>query len=714
MPSFDEQTSELFSHAEALGLETGYWDVQGAWHEASDESVIAVLAAAGAPVSGREDVTGSLRVHRVAHDTVAVPPVVVVIGAAPLDFELCLVEGREPGRARIVVRAGDDEQRWELTIADLPITGTYAADGRRWLRRRVVVGAELPVGYHHASVEIGGDPHPVTVLAAPEQVAQLESDQRLWGAFSPLYALRSETGRGPNVFDLDALGRWIDGHGGRIVATLPLLAGYLDRPYDPSPYSPVSRRFWNEMYLDVTRLPELAASPAARALLDAPWVLAAWERLRSAPVFDARGQAEIVTAVLDELTTTFFAQPPSGRTAFDAWVAGHPDVIDYGRFRALVERTGTGWHGWTEAQRGGTLASEDYDRRVAARHVYAQWSMHRQLGDVRSALSARDQRLYLDLPVGSSGDGFDTWADQSDFAWGAAVGAPPDDFFSLGQNWGFPPLRPDRARAEGHRHLAECLRHHMTHAGMVRLDHVMGLHRLFWVPDGMDATNGVYVRYPTEEQFAVVAIESHLAGCVVVGEDLGTVPDAVRESMDRHRVLRSYVAEFVMPEGPEGALGEPDAHTVASVDTHDTPPFAAFLAADDVRDRIDRGLLGPGAAVAELESRRRVREDLAAALSRRGLAAGDDTELLRAVLEVLGESDAPAVLVSLDDLVGSRQPQNVPGTGAERPNWVHRLDMTLEDLAADPGVEATLDALQGRRLSSYFRASTHLRASSDA
>ena len=711
MTSPGDLTAELLAHASALGVETGYWDVQGHHHEASVEALVAVLWAMGAPITGLADATGSLRAHTLAYQTVAVPPVVVVAGDRPLTFELCVEVGAAVSSARIELHAeGGGERSWDVTVDEVSVVGERHDDGRHWRWHRVELAQpDVAIGSHVMTVDLGGERHQVTVLVAPEHVVQPQPRDRLWGAFAPLYSLRTELGRGPDVFDLDILGGWIDRHGGRIVGTLPLLATYLDRPYDPSPYSPVSRCFWNEAYLDVDRLPELAASPAAMALLDDPDTQAELAALRASDRFDAARRARLMTAVLDELTTTFFAQPVARRAEFDTWVDEHPTVVEYGRFRATVERRGTGWHAWPEAQRHGRLSPDDYDRRVAARHVYAQWSMYRQLSQVQAGLAARGQQLYLDLPVGSSGDGFDTWIDRDAFGWGAAVGAPPDDFFALGQNWGFPPLRPDRARAEGHRHLAECVRHHMTHSGMLRLDHVMGLHRLFWVPDGMDATEGVYVRYPTEEQFAVVAIESHRAECLVVGEDLGTVPDAVREAMDHHRVLRSYVAEFAMPDGPGSELGAPDHRMVATVDTHDMPPFAAFVAADDVRARVDGGQLSRDDAAHQFARRQRSCDALVVDLERRGYEGrgpGGERDLLRGVLEALGDSEAPAVLVSLDDLVGSTEAQNVPGTGPDRPNWVQRLPLSLTEMAADPAIEATLAALQARRLASHARAST--------
>ncbi|MGZ4759574.1 MAG: 4-alpha-glucanotransferase [Acidimicrobiales bacterium] len=633
-------------------------------------------------------------------------------GGAPLAFELCLPEGGEPWSARVEVRFEDGGVRVsEVTLADLEVVGGVESDGRRWVRRRielpaVVFGCDrLEMGYHALAVELRGERHEASLLVAPDHVVQPGDAERLWGVFAPAYSLRTELGIGADVTDLDVLGAWIDGYGGKIVGTLPLLATYLDEPYEPSPYSPVSRRFWNELYLDVERLPEMARSSAARARLDDPATQAEIAALRGRPQFDAARQCRLVTDLLDELTNTFFAQPVSERAEFDRWVADNPLVIEYGRFRAAVERRGSGWHAWPPVLRDGVLLVDDFDRRIAARHVYAQWSMHRQLAEVSGALEARGQRLYLDLPVGSTGDGFDTWIDQHAHGWGAAVGAPPDDFFAAGQNWGFPPVRPDVARDEGHRLLAESLRHHMGPARLLRLDHVMGLHRLFWVPDGMEAADGVYVRNATEEQFAVVAIESQRSGCVVVGEDLGTVPDEVREAMDRHRVLRSYVAEFAVPGHAGDAIDRPDHRMVATVATHDTPTFAAFAVGDDLQARRRSGQLDPDHVGHELAARQRAVDGLVGALERDGYLAqpGDERSLLRALVELLGDSEAPAVLVSLDDLVGALEPQNMPGTPADRPNWVLRLPGPLTEVASDPAVTSTLAALQRRRLASHSR-----------
>ena len=230
------------------------------------------------------------------------------------------------------------------------MVGERQDDGRTWRWHRVELGrADAAVGSHLMTVEIDGTRHPVTVLVAPEHVVQPAPRDRWWGAFAPLYSLRTEPGRGPDVFDLDILGGWIDRHGGRIVGTLPLLATYLDRPYDPSPYSPVSRSFWNEAYLDVERLPELAASPAALALLDDPDTQAELAALRSSDRFDAAGRARLVTAVLDELTTAFFGQPVAARTRLRC-LGGR--ASDRRRVRALPGGGGAHRHRLARLARG--------------------------------------------------------------------------------------------------------------------------------------------------------------------------------------------------------------------------------------------------------------------------------------------------------------------------------------------------------------------------
>jgi 4-alpha-glucanotransferase len=339
--------------------------------------------------------------------------------------------------------------------------------------------------------------------------------------------------------------------------------------------------------------------------------------------------------------------------------------------------------------------------------------MDRGLTALAADLERRGQRLYLDLPVGAHGDGYDTWKERSLFAWGAGAGAPPDDFFAAGQNWGFPPLRP---WAPGNAHLwhfRDMVRHHMRVAGILRLDHAMGLERLFWVPDGHEARDGVYVRYPREALFAVLCIESARSGCVVVGEDLGTVPDSIREEMDDRGLLGMYVAQFNQPAWDGAPLETPSHRQLASIDTHDTPTFAGWLHGLDIDRRHVLGQVSDEHAEAARAERRSQVANLVDLLVTHGMMkpgtkVDDEVEILGGLLRYLGDSESPAMLVAVDDLVGERNPQNVPGTMIDRPNWVQRIRFSSRELVDDPTIGAMLDALQGCRLGAHVRSTNRV------
>src|SRR5690606_31991443 len=289
--------------------------------------------------------------------------------------------------------------------------------------------------------------------------------------------------------------------------------------------------------------------------------------------------------------------------------------------------------------------------------------------------------LYMDLPLGCHPEGFDTWRWRDQFA-DARAGAPPDLFFKGGQDWGFPPLHPGRARAAGHAYWVASLRHVMRMSAMLRLDHVMGLHRLYWIPRGLPTSQGVYVRYPEEELYAVLCLESHRNRTELVGEDLGTVPDEVRAAMDAHGLRRMYVIPFELD--PERAkLPPPPAASVASLGTHDLPPFRGFLEGRDLGERP--------------EDERTARRAWTAALARAlGTPDARPESLLPAALRSISASAARLVLVALEDLWLETEPQNTPGTsGAE--NWSRRARHWMEELDALPEVEALLAAVAGAR-----------------
>jgi 4-alpha-glucanotransferase len=346
--------------------------------------------------------------------------------------------------------------------------------------------------------------------------------------------------------------------------------------------------------------------------------------------------------------------------------------------------------------RQGRFRAGDYSEGAERYHLYVQFLAQEQM----EALAARHRGgLYLDLPLGVHGGGYDVWRHRDQFLEGVSAGAPPDTFFTRGQNWGFPPAHPARTRERGHEYFRSVMRHHLRVAGALRIDHMMGFHRLYCIPHGFDAGDGVYVRYPAEELYGIAVLESHRHSSVLVGEDLGTVPHEVRRAMARHGIHRTYVVQY--EADPDGrTVATPPSRSVASLNTHDMPTFNAFWRALDVRDRTDLGLLDREGARGEREVRARLRTSLVEALRRGGWLRTEGPRtmhVVEALLAALADGPAWMVLVNLEDLWGESSPQNVPGTSTERPNWRRKLRYSLEELMHNAKVKRTLESIADNR-----------------
>jgi 4-alpha-glucanotransferase len=319
--------------------------------------------------------------------------------------------------------------------------------------------------------------------------------------------------------------------------------------------------------------------------------------------------------------------------------------------------------------------------------LYVQWLAHSQMDDLIRRTEEDGVHLYLDLPLGVNSDGYDVWRERDSFALEASAGAPPDLFFSKGQDWGFAPLHPRRLRESGYRYVLAFLRFQMHHARLLRIDHVMGLHRLYWIPRGLEARHGTYVNYPADELHAIFNIESHRNRTRLVGENLGTVPPAVNQSMARHALREMYVVQFQERPDPKAALCPPPALSVASLNTHDTPTFAAHWRGDDLVDSVRLGLLPRKQLPGAKKNREKLKSALVKFLKTQGLLKTlkpRPQEIFRAVLVWLKASESEIVLINLEDLWLEKRPQNVPGTSTERPNWRRKSHLTLEQIFHDP------------------------------
>jgi 4-alpha-glucanotransferase len=494
-----------------------------------------------------------------------------------------------------------------------------------------------------------------------------------------LYALHSPGSWG--IGDLADLREFTQRSGAGVVLVNPVQAITPALPVRRSPYSPSSRRFANPIYLRVTETDEFRhADPDTREKV-----------LRLAPP---------PTELID-YDTVWTAK----LTALELLWPGHTDPMpddlrDFATFCALAEEHGADWRTWPADLRSPATAQAPPDR--VAFHAWLQRLCEQQLQDVRANTEAK---IVHDLPVGVDPAGADAWALQDVLASNVRVGAPPDAFSQQGQDWNLPPWRPDRLAATGYRPFRDVIRSVLRHADGIRVDHIAGLFRLWWIPPGRPASEGTYVYYDADAMLGILALEAHLAGAMVVGEDLGTVPEEVTDAMHERGVLSSSVLyferDFDTPGEPLLAPKDWPVEAMASISTHDLPTTAGFLRGENVRVRADLGLVadvdGEYARAAE------TRTEMLAALSEHGLLPSDPSEedLVIALHRLLATAASRLLLTSPQDALGEPRQPNLPGTVDEYPNWRIPLPVSVADLLSDDRVRAATAALREARPNGY-------------
>ncbi|MFF7328737.1 4-alpha-glucanotransferase [Streptomyces sp. NPDC090306] len=653
---------------------------------ASPLAVVAALAALGVPAATPEAVRDALAARERELAGRLLPPTVVCWQGDP-----------------------------PTALADLPPGTVLRVDTEQGETR---AGAEdLPPGVHRVSATAPdgrtGEAH---LVVAPARLPTPAG--RSYGLLVQLYSLLSRRSWGMgDLGDLAELAGWAGrAFGAGFVQVNPLHAAVPGAPTDPSPYRPSSRRFPDPVHLRVEDVPEFAHVPD-RERLHA--VLARAERLRAAVLDEgALIDRDAVWALKREALEQVLAVPlgPGRRAAYQDFLAEQGQALeDHATWYALAETHGPDWRSWPDGLRDPrSPATADARRALADRvdlHSRLAWLTDIQLTAAQRA--AREAGMPVgvvhDLAVGVHPQGADAWAQQDHFAAGMSVGAPPDAFNARGQDWGLPPWRPDRLAASGYAPYRRLLRALFRYAGALRIDHVMGLFRLWWVPEGRPPTEGTYVRYDAEAMLAVLVLEASRAGSLVIGEDLGTVEPGVRETLDRRGVLGTSVLWFERDWDGDGHPLPPErwrADCLATATTHDLPPTASRLTGDHVELRDRLGLLTRPVAEERAEAAADTAEWLDL-LTRLGLlretagsGAGTPEETeeaeIRAVHRFLLRTPARMVGVWLPDGVGDRRPQNLPGTWDQYPNW--RLPIadaagrpvTLEELTSSPRLRALL------------------------
>jgi 4-alpha-glucanotransferase len=692
--------------ADRLGITEEYLDQTGKERRVtSDRTRAALLTAMGYDVSDEAAATQVLAELRAHEREQLLPPVRVTTDPkTPVTATL-----RDGWPSRI---------SWELELVDEQ-GQTTTRDGRATRGRagRVDMPAgALGLGYYTARLTVRspgrtaqGTQRLITVpakCAAPETVLE---GRRVVGLIANLYTLRSRRNWGVgDTGDLGALVEWAAQIGAAFVGVNPLHA-LRNRSPHVSPYGPVSRLFRNTLYLDLDAIPEAGESAEARTVVARARPHLA--ELRAASHVDYEAVMAAKRPVLESLHRAFVEHHGGRDTArgraFSQYVASQGQALeDFATWCALDERhDGRAWKTWPHDLRDprsrAVQAFRETERDRVRFHQWMQFELDRQLADVQAR--ARDQGLpiglYQDLAIGAASDGSDTWMHPGLFLDGAAIGAPPDPYAAAGQNWGLPAINPHRLAADGYAYWIRLVRAALRHGGALRIDHVLGLFRQFWIPAGMRGADGAYVRFPGDDLLGIAALESVRANALIVGEDLGTVPPEVPPALERWGVLSSKVMYFET-EARHGRFKSPRAYpalALTTANTHDMPTIAAFWRETDIDLRAKVGAIPTRRAVrAARRERTAAREALATTLIDEGLwptteAPVTDLALREAVHAFLRRTPSWLVGLSVDDLAGEVEPVNLPGVAPDRwASWTRRMTMSLEDMRVSADVQRAL------------------------
>ena len=686
---------------------TEYNDANGRHVVVPDDTLIAVLGALGVAAADEEERLAALRAHDRAYWSRSLPPVIVMRAGTPTPFWVHVSHG-EP--ARLWIRLEDGTVWAGLRQLD-NFTAPYDLDGRRVGEATFELPANLPLGYHRLHLDDANFPTGTAVIVTPATLtlpARLGS-RRTWGLATQLYSVHSKRSWGVgDLTDLTDLAVWAASrHNAGYVLVNPLHAAAPTAPMEPSPYLPTSRRFVNPIYLRVEAVPEFAylrrrgrvrrlrddvASGARRVDSidrDAAWAAkrAALEQIYRVPRSAGR-----------DLGYTEYRQR-EGRA-----------LDDFATWCALAETYGNDWHQWPQdlqhPNATGIAAFAEEHADDIDFHRWLQWQLDDQLTVAQAHALAAGMALGIvhDLAVGVHPNGADAWALQDVLALGVSAGAPPDAFNQQGQDWSQPPWRPDALAEHEYRPFRSMVNAVLRHSGGVRIDHIIGLFRLWWIPKGAKPTQGTYVYYDHDAIVGILALEAHRAGALVVGEDLGTVEPWVRDYLSARGVFGTSILWFEMDHGGDGRPVPAERwreYCLSSVTTHDLPPTAGYLAGEHVRLRDRLGLL-TRSFDEELANDRAEQQAWLTEVRRAGLLTDDPDvdDTVFALHRYLGQSPSKLLALSLSDAVGDRRTQNQPGTTDEYPNWRVPLSdpkgrkMLLEDVFRDRRAATLADVMR--------------------
>ncbi|MGE0115635.1 MAG: 4-alpha-glucanotransferase [Steroidobacteraceae bacterium] len=705
MTHLDTQT--LANIAKLYGLGESYYDYRGQLRIFSDAARGAILQAMGATQDAG-------------------------LNSPPSGLPVVLVRTQDESYCDVILPITDADGSVQLQVrteTGANVSVTHAIRNLQRLdehRCRLPLPDNLPLGYHHLNVHADGLQAGCALIVAPPRCHEppaMQQGRRLWGLSIQLYTLRSGRNWGIGDFaDLQDLIRVAALQGCATIGLNPLHAL---RPADAahiSPYSPSHREFLNLLYIAVPEVAEYAQCREAQSLMLKQQ--AQLQAVRAAACVDylavARLKFPALRLLYAEFVRTHLARNTTRAQAFHEYVQQQGDALRlHALYDALDQYFSTqpghhwGWRSWPvefhDPQGNAVHVFAEQHAKQVEYFMYLQWLATTQLATAQQL--ARDNGmslgLYGDVAVGVDPNGSEVWSNRSLYVDGVAVGAPPDPLALKGQDWGIPPQHPLQLTAQAYQPFVRMLRANMRAAGALRIDHVMTLCRLWWVPRGFEATDGVYVHYPLDDLMKLVALESVRNRCLVIGEDLGTVPDAMRHAMERFSVYHYKVLFF--EKARDGQFIAPQDYVrraLAVVTTHDLPPFKSWWQGDDIVLRQQLHLYPDEATRQQvLHERETDRHLLMQALARTGLwnwqphepAPQYSPALMRAAYLYAGLSSAALLVVQPEDLLGMTDPVNVPGTSTEHANWQRKLSADLSDMLQSPEVQEMLHAMNKAR-----------------
>jgi 4-alpha-glucanotransferase len=697
----------LVELARRYGVATEYEDWTGRRTTVADSTLIAVLDALGVPAATEDERTSALAAHDRDYWARSLPPAIVGRSGVASSFWVHVTHGDPAG---LWIRLEDGSVRTGLRQLENN-RAPYDLDGRLVGEATFELPADLPLGYHQLHLQVGSSDTSALVIVSPASLglpARL-GPSRAWGLATQLYSVCSQRSWGiGDLTDLADLAVWsASRHGAGFVLVNPLHAAAPTPPMEPSPYLPTSRRFVNPLYLRVEAIGEFAYVRQRGSIRKARTEVQALAKNSKRIDRDAAWRAKRAA-----LENVYLVERSAGRElAYAAYRQREGRSLDdFATWCALAEEYGNDWHQWPEVlQHPASPAVADFAAERAKTVDFFRW-LQWQLDDQLTAAQATAVQVGMelgimhDLAVGVDPNGADAWALQDALALGVTAGAPPDEFNQLGQDWSQPPWRPDQLVNHAYEPFRALVNAVLRHAGGVRIDHIIGLFRLWWIPKGAPPTDGTYVRYDHEAMIGIVALEAHRAGAVVVGEDLGTVEPWVRDYLRERGLFGTSILWFEADrDGDGGPLPAEKWHEfcLSAVTTHDLPPTAGYLAGEHVRLREKLGLL-TRPADQELAADQAQQAAWLAELRRVGLL-GDDPSVEAIILALhryLGRTPSKLLALSLADAVGDLRTQNQPGTTDEYPNWRVPLrgpdgqKLQLEDVFTDSRAAALAEAMK--------------------